>query len=73
MSQAQILSGASATLLPANLGLAIDESIVRKIESLSIQISGVEISPDQDDRVRFLRQEISNLENQLADVRRRAI
>lgn len=73
MSHAQILSGASTNRLPANLGLAIDESIVRKIESLSIQIRGIEFGPDQDEIVQFLRQEISNLENQLADVRRQTI
>lgn len=71
MSHAQILSGAGANRLPDILGPAIDESIVRKIESLSVQIQGIEPCQEQADTVRFLKQEISILENQLADVRRR--
>ena len=70
MSHAQSLSEAGANCFPANLGLAIDESIARKIAILSIQLRGIDYSSDQADMIRFLKQEISILENQLTEVRR---
>ncbi len=72
MSDAQIISGIDTRPLLANLGLAIDESLVRKISSLSKQIRRIEYSPGQADRVRFLKGGISNLEDQLSDIRKQA-
>lgn len=74
MPSTQILSGpASTRRLLANLSLAIDEAmLVRKIVNLSDQVRRIEYRPDQADRVRFLKNEIINLEDELSDVRRRA-
>ncbi len=56
-----------------NLNLAIDKAIVRKIASLSDQIRTIEFQPDKADRVKYLKSEIFNLEDQLSDVRRLAL
>ena len=75
MSDTQILSGpASTKRLLANLSLAIDEAmLVRRIVSISDQIRRIENLPDQAGRFQFLREEISNMEDQLSSVRRQAI
>ena len=74
MPHTQILSKPDSTKrLLANLSLAIDKSLVRKIVSLSDQIRRVEYLPEQADRVQYLKKEISNLEEQLSDVRRQTL
>lgn len=72
MPHTRILSGpASTRRLLDNLSLAIDEAmLVRKIVSLSDQVRRIEYLPEESDRVLFLKKEISNLEDQLAGVRR---
>ncbi len=73
MSHAQVITGASTSRLSANINLAIDKSLARKIDSLCDQIGKIETLPEQADRVRILRQEIINLEDQLTDVRSKAL
>ncbi len=72
MPQTQILSGpASTKRLLANLSLAIDEArIVKRIVSLSNDLRRIENMPEYAERVRYMRREISNLENQLIEIRK---
>ncbi len=71
MLQNQILSGpASTKRLLANLSLAIDEAmIVKRIVSLSDDLRRMGNMPENAERVRYMRSEISNLEDQLAEIR----
>ena len=57
----------------ANLRLAVDKSLARKISSLNDQVRRICYQPEQADKVRYLRNEIINLEHQLSDVRERAL
>ncbi len=74
MPQTQILSGpASTKRLLANLSLAIDEAmIVKRIVSLSDDLRRMENMPENAERVRYMRNEICNLEVQLAEIREQA-
>ncbi len=74
MLHSQIQSSPAKIKRPiSNLSLAIDKAIVRKIASLSDQIGTIEFQSDKADRVKFLKSEILNLEDQLSDVRRLAL
>lgn len=75
MLHTQILSGpASTKRILANLSLAIDEAqLVREIVSLSDHLRKIEYLPDQANRALFIKKKIINLENQLSDVRDRAL
>jgi len=75
MPQTQILSEPVRTKrILDNLSLAIDEALlVRRLVSLSDQSRRIEYLPEQADRVRFLKKEILNLEDQLSDVREQAL
>ena len=74
MPNTQILSGPDSTKrILANFSLAIDEAqLARKIVGLSDEIRRIEYLSEHADRVRFLRKELINRENQLSDVRDRA-
>lgn len=74
MTQAQILSdNASSKRILANLSLAIDEArLVRKITDREFDLKRIENLPEQSGTARFLRSEITQLEIQLAETRRRA-
>ena len=74
MPNIQKLSGSdSSKRIFANLRSAIDKSLAKKIASLSDQIRGIENLQKQSDMVRILRNEILNLQDQLSDVRKRAL
>ncbi len=73
MPHTQISEPASSRRLLANLSLAIDKSLVRKIDSLSDEVRRIEYLPEQTGKVQYLKKEISNLEAQLSDVRAQAL
>ena len=56
--------------LLANLSLAIDEArIVKRIVSLSDDLRKMENMPEKAERAKYMRSEISNLEDQLIEIR----
>lgn len=69
MSNAQFFSEFTARSSLANLSSAIDESLVRRIDTISDELTSIEYLPNQADRLRFLKNEITILRDQLSEIR----
>ena len=69
MPNIQLFSEFTARSSLANLGSAIDESLVRRIDTISHQLQRIEYLPEQTDRARLLKNEIIILKDQLSDIR----
>ncbi len=68
MTQLQLKSDRT-TDFPVSLGKAIGDALERRIVNLNDQIREIEYSQAELKQIRYLKQVVSNLENQLSNVR----